>query len=125
MAATVAPVSKQNAVQALAVSAAAFGATGLLFPRVLEAAYAVPSSPYTRQLLRLFGTRMLALSAWGLTAESPTSRNRLLAVAACMNGADALTAGLARGEPAATRIRGALTSALFAALAGYARSLPD
>jgi hypothetical protein len=125
MATVQAPMSKETAVQALAAAAAVFGVAGLLTPRVLEGAYAVPASPYTRQMLRLFGSRMLALAAWARSADTPEDRNTLLTVACGMNALDALTAVLAPGEPAATRIRAALTSGLFGAIAGYARTLPD
>lgn len=68
---------------------------------------------------------MLALAALASSADTPRARNTLLAVASGMNALDVRTATLAPGEPAATRIRAALTSGLFAAVAGYARTLPD
>src|SRR5438270_692753 len=46
-------MSKRTLVQALNGSAALFGVTGLFTPRALGGAYGVPSSPHTRQLLRL------------------------------------------------------------------------
>src|SRR5687767_3864425 len=64
MASTALGMSRGTLVQALTGSAAVFGVAGVLAPRALGATYGVPSSPHTTQLLRLFGSRMLALAAW-------------------------------------------------------------
>ena len=61
---------KQTMVQALGASAALFGATGVLAPRVMETAYGLPSSPHNRQLLRVFGSRMLVIAVWAYTART-------------------------------------------------------
>ena len=53
MAKTALGMSRRTLVQALSGSAALFGITGVLAPRALEAAYGLPSSPHTRQLLRV------------------------------------------------------------------------
>jgi hypothetical protein len=70
MAKTALGMSKGTLVRALSACAALFGVAGVLAPRALGAAYGVPSSPHTTQLLRLFGSRMLALAAWSFTARS-------------------------------------------------------
>ncbi len=126
MAKTALGLTKRQHVQVLGGSAAAFGAAGVLAPRVLGAAYGVPPTPHTTQLLRLFGSRMLALAAWTVTARTKEETDRLLAVAAGMNGVDTLTAlRSARGTGRATALRAAATSGAFAALAFVVRSLDD
>ncbi len=119
-------MSKRTLIQVLGGSAALFGVTGVVAPRVLEATYGVPSSPHTTQLLRLFGSRMLALAAWSFTARTKEETDRLLAVAAGMNLVDVLTAlAAAQATGRATAVRAAATSATFAALGLIVRSLED
>jgi hypothetical protein len=126
MAKTALGMSKRTLVQALTGSAALFGVTGVLAPRALGAAYGVPASPHTTQLLRLFGSRMLALSAWSFTARTGEETDRLLAVAVGMNLVDVLTALAAkRATGTATAVRAAATSATFAGLGLIVRSLED
>ena len=124
MATTVLGMSKRTAVSAMGASAAIFGGAGLLAPRALGAAYAVPESPHTAQLLRLFGSRMLALAAWTFTARTDDEVDRVLAVAAGMNVLDSLTAlAAAGGTGRSAGVRAAVTSGTFAALALAVRSL--
>jgi hypothetical protein len=126
MAQTALGMSKRTLVQALTASAALFGVTGVLAPRVLAVAYGVPSSPHTTQLIRLFGSRMLALAAWSSTARTKEETDRVLAVSAGMNVVDVLTAlASARGTGGVTAARAAATSATFAALSLVGRSLDD
>ena len=126
MAKTALGLSKRQLVQVLSGSAALFGVTGLLAPRALEVTYGIPSTPHTRQLLRLFGSRMLALAAWTSTARTAEETNRVLAVATGMNVIDALTAlGSARATGTATGLRAAATSGFFAGVTFVARSLED
>jgi hypothetical protein len=116
-------MSDEKLVQGLAAAAVAFGAAGVLAPRVVEGAYAVPSTPHTDQLLRLWGSRNLALSAWVLTARSDEETSRALTVLAAMNALDALTAVIVgRGTGAATWFRAALTSGFFAATTAALRA---
>ena len=125
MARTVLGMSKRTAVRAMGASATAFGAAGLLAPRALAAVYAVPESPHTRQLLRLFGSRMLALAAWTFTARTEEERDRVMAVAVGMGVVDASTAlAAARSTGRTSAVRAAATSATFGALAAAVRSLP-
>ena len=126
MAATAWGMSKRSLVRVLGGSAAAFGAVGLVAPGALGAAYAVPPTPYSTQLLRLFGSRMLALAAWTFTARTQEEVDRLLAVAAGMNALDTLSAlTAARRTGTATALRAAATSATFAALGLAVRSMED
>jgi hypothetical protein len=119
-------MSKRTLVQVLNGSAALFGVVGIFAPRALGAAYGVPSSPHTTQLLRLFGSRTLALAAWGYTCRTPEETDRALAVASAMNIVDALTALAATsGTGRTTAVRAAATSANFAALGLVARSMKD
>ena len=124
MAKTLLGLPKQTLVTALGASAALFGTAGLMAPRTLAAAYAVPATPHTTQLLRLFGTRMLALAAWTFTARTEEETDRLLAVAAGMNALDALTALATAGSTGrAGAARAAATSGTFGALGLAVRSL--
>ncbi|WP_040337191.1 DUF4267 domain-containing protein [Candidatus Blastococcus massiliensis] len=126
MAATALGLSRPQWVQVLGGSAFAFGVTGLLAPRVIGSAYGVPPSPHSTQLIRLFGTRMLAIAAWTFSARTREETNRALAVATAMNVADALTAlGSARSTGGATALRSAATSGVFAGLTWVVRSLDD
>jgi hypothetical protein len=126
MAKTALGMSKQALVHVLTASAALFGVTGVLAPRVLEVTYRVPSSPHTTQLLRLFGSRMLAIAAWSFTARTKEETDRVLAVATAVNVVDVLTAlAAARSTGRSTAVRAAATSAIFAALGFAVRSLED
>ena len=126
MARTALGMSRRALVQVLSGSAALFGVTGVLAPRALEVAYGIPPSPHARQLIRLFGSRMLALAAWSSTARTKEETDRVLAVAAGMNALDALTAlASARATGRATAVRAAATSATFAALGVVVRSLEE
>ena len=126
MAKTALGMSKRTLVQALSASAALFGVTGVLAPRALGSTYGVPPSPHTTQLLRLFGSRMLALAAWTFTAQTKEETDRVLAVATGMNLVDTLTAlTAARDIGGVTALRAAATSATFAALGLAVRSLED
>jgi hypothetical protein len=100
---------------------AVFGVVGVLAPQALGEAYGVPSSPHRTQLLRLFGSRMLASPR----GPSPPGRGRrrVLAVAAAMNVVDVLIALAAARTTGATAVRAAATSATFAALGLAVRSL--
>ena len=119
-------MSKPALVRAMGGSAALFGVAGVLAPRSLEAAYGIPPSPHTRQLLRLFGSRMLALAAWTFTARTKEETDRVLAVAAAMGVLDVLTAlAAAPGTGKGTSARAAGTSSFFAALAVAVRALDD
>ena len=126
MAKTALGMSRAALVQVLSGSAALFGVTGVLAPRALEAAYAVPPSPYTTQLLRLFGSRMLAIAAWSFTSRTREEIDRVLTVAVALNLVDVLTAlASARATGTTTAARAAATSGTFAALAYVVRSLED
>ena len=126
MATTALGLPKRTLVRGMGASALLFGGAGLLAPRALGAAYAVPPTPHTTQLLRLFGSRMLALAAWTFTARSQEEVDRVLAVAAGMNVVDALTALAAGGGTGrAAAVRAAATSGTFAALALAVRSLEE
>ena len=124
MAKTALGQSKRTLVRGMGASAVLFGGVGLLAPGALGAVYAVPPSPHTAQLLRLFGTRMLALGAWTLTAGTEEETDRVLAVAAGMNVVDALTAlGSSGSTGRSGALRAAATSGTFAVLAVVVRSL--
>lgn len=124
MAKTAMGMSKEAWGQALNGSAALFGLSGLFAPRALGSAYGIPPSPHTTQLLRLFGSRMLALAAVGFTARTPAEKDRLLTVAVALNIVDAVTALAAgSGTGRSTAVRAAATSAGFAVLGGVVRSL--
>ena len=126
MAKTALGMSKAQWVQFLGGGAVAFGVTGVLAPRALGAAYSVPSTPHTTQLLRLFGSRMLAIAAWTYSAGTKEQTDRVLAVAAGMNFLDVATAlAGARATSRATALRAAATSAFFGTLAVVVRSLDD
>ena len=124
MATTVLGMSKRTAVRAMGASAAAFGSAGLLAPRALAGIYAVPSTPHTTQLFRLFGSRQLALAVWTFTARTEEERDREMATAVGMGAVDAATALAAASSTGRTSaLRAAATSATFGALAWAIRSL--
>jgi hypothetical protein len=126
MAKTALGMSKRTLVQGLGGCAALFGVTGLVAPQALGATYGVPSSPHTTQLLRLFGSRMLALAAWTFTARTNEETDRVLAVAVGTNLVDVLTAvTAARALGRTTAVRAAATSGTFAVLGLAVRALED
>ena len=125
MAKTALGMSKPALIRALAGNAAAFGLTGVLAPRVLESVYGFPPSPHSRQLLRLFGSRMLVLAAWSYTARTSEEADRALAAGVGMNVLDSLTALSAARATGGTSLRGAATSAAFAGILTAVRSMED
>ena len=76
-----------------------------------------------RTLLRMLGTRTLALSAWALTAGTEEETNRALTVFAAMNAADATRTLAARDTGTATRVRAVAIFAAYGAGALGARTL--
>ncbi len=125
MANTALGMRKRTLVQSMGASAALFGIAGVLAPQALGTAYGVPPSPHTTQLLRLFGSRMLALAAWTFTARTKEETDRVLGVAAAMNLVDVLIGLAAARTTGTTAVRAATTSAIFAALGLAVRSLED
>lgn len=125
MAKTALGISKPTLIRALAGNAALFGLTGVLAPRVLEAVYGFPPSPHIRQLLRLFGSRMLVLAAWSYTARTDEEANRALGAGVGMNVLDTLTALSAARTTGASGVRAAATSAAFAGILAAVRSMDD
>jgi hypothetical protein len=118
-------MSKPTLIRTLAANAGLFGLTGVLAPRVLETVYGIPPSPHSRQLLRLFGSRMLVLAAWSYTARTDEEANRALGAGVAMNVIDTLTALSAARATGGTAVRGAVTSAAFAGILAAVRSLDD
>lgn len=126
MATSVLGLSKRTLANVLTANAALFGVAGVLAPRALEAAYAVPSTPHTTQLVRLFGSRMLSIAAWSFTARTKEEVDRVLTTAAAVNLVDVVTAlASARSVGRTSAVRAAATSGTFAALAFVVHSLED
>jgi hypothetical protein len=118
-------LSKSALVRVLAGNAAVFGVIGVVAPGVLEAVYGFPRSPHSRQLLRLFGSRMLVLAAWSFTARTAEETDRALAAGTAMNVLDTLTALSAARATGGTSVRAAATSAAYAGLLATVRSMKD
>ncbi len=118
-------MSKAALIRVLAGNAAAFGVTALVAPRVLETIYGVPPSPHSRQLVRLFGSRMLVLAAWSYTARTDEEADRALAAAVAMNVVDTLTALSAARATGGTSLRAAATTAAYAGILAGIRSLEN
>jgi hypothetical protein len=100
--------------KAIAAGALAFGATGILAPKVLLGVYGLPTTPPVKFLARLWGTRTAALGALYLASTSEDSRRRMLLAEVALNAADAAVAVTAAGIPVRARVMAALTSAGFA-----------
>ena len=110
--------SKQSLVRGLGAAGVAFGLTGLLAPGAMEKVYGIPPTPHARQLLRLFGSRTLALALWGLAARSEEERDRGLALIGGMSLVDAVSSLASRGETGRSNaLRAATSSAFFGAAA--------
>jgi len=99
---------------AIAAGALAFGAAGILAPKVLLGVYGLPATPPVRFLARLWGTRTAVLGALYLASPSEDSRRRMLVAEVALNAADAAIAAAAPGIPLRARVMAALTSAGFA-----------
>ncbi len=125
MAKTMLGMPKRTLVQSLGASAALFGVASVLTPHALGKAYGVPPSPYSTHLIRLSGTRLLALAAWTFTARTKEETDRVLTSAAAMNAVDTLVGLAAVRDTGATAVRAAITSGTFAALSLAVRSLQD
>ena len=116
--AAVGGMSKKDLVKALGAAVSAFGVTSIVAPGPMGAAYGVPDTPHGRQMQRLLVARTLALGLWGLTAKTEEESQRGLALVAGMNLVDAITALRAAKEMgSAATIRGAVSSAVYAAAA--------
>jgi hypothetical protein len=110
--------TKRGQLQLLSACGGAFGVAALLAPDKLAAAYKVPPDPHGRQMARLFGTRTVALAAWGLTAKTDEERNRGLTVTAIVTAVDAVTAALSAQEVGrSAAARSAITSLIFGSVA--------
>ena len=68
---------------------------------------------------RTWGARTAVLGAVTVMATSDEERKRIAGLAAAMNAFDSVTAARAHRLPTTTRTMAALTSAGFAAAAGY------
>jgi hypothetical protein len=120
---TIAGMSRGTLVRGFAAAGGAVGLISIVAPRVIDAAFQIAPTPDGHQLLRLLGTRTLALSVWALTAQTDEETDRALAVFAAMNAADAITTIAARDTGTASRVRAVTTYAAFAAGALGARAL--
>jgi hypothetical protein len=118
-------MSKPALIRVLAGNAAVFGLTGLLAPRLMEAVYGFPASPHSRQLIRLFGSRMLVLAAWSYTARTTEEADRALAAGVAMNVVDTVTALSAARATGGTSVRAAATSAAFAGILAAVRGMEN
>ncbi len=107
--------------QVLAVGALGFGVLAVLAPGGLRRMYGMDAeSSELTYFGRMWGSRTAAIGGLALAARDEEDRRRLAVMAVAMNGADALFAAATPGLPARTRVMATLTSAGFAAAAGYA-----
>jgi uncharacterized membrane protein (UPF0136 family) len=106
---------------AIGAGSLGFGVLATLSPKVLRRAYgdSTSSGGALDYFGRTWGTRTAVLGALTLMASSDAERTRIAGLAAAMNAADSLAAFSARDMPGRTRVMAGLTSAGFAAAAGY------
>ena len=107
--------------KAIGLGSLGFGVMGVAAPGALRAAYgdSKSSGGSLDYFGRTWGTRTAVLGALTLMAGSDEERKRIAGLAAAMNAVDSLSALRNDELPAVTRRMAALTSAGFAAAAGY------
>ena len=97
--------------------AVGFGVVAAIAPRVFQSSYGLHDTAELRTMVRMWGTKTVALGVIGLRADSSEVR-ALAQVSAVMNLADALVVANAGPQvERTTRVLGALTSGGFAAAA--------
>ena len=106
---------------AIGAGSLGFGVLATVSPKVLRRAYgdATSSGGALDYFGRAWGTRTAVLGALMLMASSDDERRRLAGLAAAMNAIDSVAAFGARDMAGTTRVMAGLTSAGFAAAAGY------
>lgn len=103
---------------ALSWAAIGLGAASALAPRAFASSYGLDHSSSTHVMLRLFGTRNVALGALGLLLDED-ARATMAPITAAMNAMDALLIATASDHPGASRAMGAVSSLGFAAGFAY------
>ena len=119
-------MEKQTLVRAIGVSGVAFGAAALLAPTALGKAYGLPVHDTATYLGRQWGTRTAAINAIGLMNPDKAAIDRHLMIGVVMNLVDAtcsVVAGQQGQVPRSAAYKSAATSAFFAGLCAYTRSL--
>lgn len=106
--------------KAVGVGSVAFGAMAALTPRLFLGLYGVPNEANVRTMTRIWGTRTAVLGALVFSLEGVENRQKLAAMSAAMNAADAIIVAAAGGIPARARVLGSLTSAGFAGALAFA-----
>jgi hypothetical protein len=117
-------VDKQTFDKGLSGSSVAIGVVAVIAPRAMQRAYGSESTPESRVLLQLMGTRNVVLGALLLMTPEPQREDWWIPLIA-MNGVDAICAlaGLRGGAAPRAAVQTAATSAIFGALGLYRRSL--
>jgi hypothetical protein len=119
-------MDKQTLVRVIGVSGVAFGAAALLAPAAVGKAYGLPVNDSATYLGRQWGTRTAAMNALGLMNPDDAMIDRHLMIGVGMNLVDATCSVIAgqKGQvPRHAAYKSAATSAFFAGLCAYTRSL--
>lgn len=99
----------------LAWGSIGFGAAALVAPGTLTSAYSMELTPEVGYFGRAWGSRNLAIGYWALAASTPAEKRAIDGACAVLNAVDAVVAAGATGTSGGSRVRAAVTSALFAA----------
>ena len=109
-----------------AVAGFAFGALGVLAPRLVNAPYGMRSStPETVFMTRLFGGSVAGLGALTLSTPAGPLRKQMMMTAAAMHTVNAVGTLATEGLSTRTKVSTVLTVATFAGMTAYGATLDD
>lgn len=91
-----------------------FGAAALFTPRALGSAYGLDGTGDTDALMRLYGSRTAGLGVLALATKEPSTRERIVQVAAAISAVDTVAA-IFSGVTGATSARSSAMTALSTA----------
>jgi len=112
-------VTNEGLTKALIATGFGFGTAAVIAPRALGRAYGFQGSGETDGLMRLYGTRTVALGALAATAGNDETRRLVVKTVAAVSAVDTFCAalmGLRGSTSARTAAQTALTTAAVTAL---------
>lgn len=108
------------------VAGLAYGALGVLTPRLVNATYGMADGgPTAVAMTRLWGGTLAGLGYLAMSTPPGEQRRALMMATAAMNATNAVTPLVTRGLSTRTRVMASLTSGFFAGLSAYGATLSD
>lgn len=104
----------------LTYGALGFGALAVAAPRLFAGVYGLKGDGNLKTMIKLWGTRNLALGTLSLIAKDDATKRTLAITSTALNAADTVLIATAGPDVAArSRVMGSLTTAGFAAAGAY------